>query len=57
MEKIEGNLPFYDVAFVLSDDIYLSKLVRVGDIYTPYAVDLTINELLEEHIIKKTTSE
>ena len=57
IKKIEGNLPFYDVAFVLSDDIYLSKLVRVGDIYTPYPIDLTINELLEEHIIKRTTSE
>ena len=57
IKKIEGNLPFYDVAFVLSNDIYLSKLVRVGDIHTPYPVDLTINELLEGHIIKRTTSE
>lgn len=57
IKKIEGNLPFYDVAFVLSDDIYLSKLVRVGDIHTPYPVDLDINDLLEQHIIKRSTHE
>lgn len=57
IKKIEGNLPFYDVAFVLSNDIYLSKLVRVGDIHTPYPVDLDINDLLEQHIIKRSTHE